>query len=51
MAKREGLEEGARNKAIETARNLYVNGVSKDIIAKSLQMTMDELDEILKNAS
>ena len=51
MAKREGIEEGARNKAIETARNLYVNGVSKDIIAKSLQMTMDELDEILKNAS
>ena len=51
MAKREGIEEGARNKNIENARNLYANGVSKDIIAKSLQMTMDELEEILKNAS
>ena len=55
MAKREGIEEGriegAHNKAIESARNLYANGVSKDIIAKSLQMTMDELEEILRDAS
>ena len=44
-------EAGAQEKTVESARNLYANGVSKDIIAKSLQITMEELEEILKDAS
>ena len=44
-------EAGAQEKTVENARNLYANGVSKDIIAKSLQITMEELEEILKDAS
>ena len=34
-AKEEGIEEGARRKAVENARSFYANGVSVDIIAKS----------------
>ncbi len=43
----EGLLQGAQQKAIEAARNLYANGVSVDIIAKSLHMTEDEVREIV----
>lgn len=41
-------EAGAQEKAIEAARNLYANKVPKEIIAKSLNISMDKLEEILK---
>jgi len=44
-------EAGAREKTIENACNLYKNGVSKEIIAKSLKLSLEELDEILREAS
>lgn len=44
-----GIEKGAREKAIENAKNFYKNGVSKEIISKSLNMSMDELETILNS--
>ncbi|MBQ7620024.1 MAG: Rpn family recombination-promoting nuclease/putative transposase [Treponema sp.] len=46
-AKEEGIEEGARRKAVENARSFYANGVSVDIIAKSLNMTIEQVKEIV----
>ena len=43
----EGIVEGARQKAVKAAQNLYANGVSVDIIAKSLNMTEDQVKEIV----
>ncbi|MBP5447501.1 MAG: hypothetical protein J6X95_05300 [Treponema sp.] len=43
----EGRKEGARQNALEAAQNLYANGVSVDIIAKSLNMTEDQVKEIV----
>ena len=41
-------EEVAREqKAVEDARSFYANGVSIDIIAKSLGMTEDKVKEIV----
>ena len=42
-----GIAEGAQQKAVEAASNLYANGVSVDIIAKSLNMTVDKVMEIV----
>ena len=39
--------DGAQEKAVEAARNFYANGVSIDIIAKSLHMTEEEVREIV----
>ena len=44
----EGQEDGRKEKAIEDARNLYINGVSIEIIAKSLNMTIEQVNEIVK---
>lgn len=41
--------EGAEQKAIEAAKNLYANGVSIDIISKSLKMTSEQVKEIVKD--
>ena len=50
-AKEEGLAEGekigAQQKAIEAAQNLYANGVSVEIIAKFLNMTVEQVKEIV----
>ena len=46
-AKKEGIEEGARQKAIDDAKSFYANGVSIEIIAKSLGMTQEEVKEIV----
>ena len=35
-------------KAVEAAQNLYTNGVSVDIIAKSLGMTFEQVEDIVK---
>lgn len=50
-ATEEGIAKGAREKAVEAARNLYANGVSLEIIAKSLRMTQEEVEEIVKDVA
>ena len=42
-----GKEQGARQKAIDDAKSFYANGVSIEIIAKSLGMTQEEVKEIV----
>ena len=43
----EGLAEGARRKAVEDARSFYANGASLELIAKSLNMTIEQVKEIV----
>ena len=43
-----GQKDGRMEKAVEAARNLYNNGVSIEIIAKSLNMTIEQVNEIVK---
>lgn len=47
----EGREQGAQAKAVEDARSFYANGVSIDIIAKSLNMTVEQVKEIVNGES
>ena len=47
----EGRAEGALQKAVEDARSFYANGVSIDIIAKSLDMTVEQVKEIVSGES
>ncbi len=47
----EGLEKGARENALENARKLYINGVSIDIISKSLGISVEEVRKIVKDLS
>ena len=42
-------KEGAIENAMENAKNLYKNGVSIEIIAKSLNMTMEEVQDIVSS--
>ena len=42
---RQGEEKARR----EDARNLYANGASIELIAKSLKMTLEEVREITKD--
>ena len=48
-----GLENaekrGMQQKAIEAAKSLYENGVSIEVIAKSLKMTIEQVQEIVKH--
>ena len=50
-AKREGILEGAAQKAIEAAIKLYGNGVSEEIIAKSLDLPLSKVSELLNQQS
>ena len=43
----EGLQQGAQQKTLEAARSFYANGVSIEVIAKSLHMTEEEILEIV----
>ena len=43
-----GKEAGAEQKAVEDARSFYANGVSLEIIAKSLNMPVEKIKEIVK---
>ena len=43
----QGLEQGVQQKAIEAARSFYANGVSVETIAKSLNITIEEVQKIL----
>ena len=47
QGKAEGIAEGEAKNRIENAINLYKNGVSLDIISKSLNMDIEELKNIL----
>ncbi|MCR4714786.1 MAG: Rpn family recombination-promoting nuclease/putative transposase [Treponemataceae bacterium] len=42
-----GLVEGERKKAVEAVQSFYKNGVSLEIIAKSLNMPLDEVRKII----
>ncbi len=49
--KEAGLAEGAQQQAVESARSFYANGVSIELIAKSLHMTEDHVREIVNEPS
>ena len=46
---KEGMKLGAQEKTIENARSFYANGVSLEIIARSLKMTVEQVEEIVKD--
>ena len=43
----DGKEEGKQEKAVEDAKNFYANGASVELIAKSLQMTVEQVENIV----
>ena len=43
-----GIQQGTQQKAVEAAKSFYANGVSIAIIAKSLNMTEEQVREIVK---
>ena len=43
-----GIAIGAQQKAVEAARSFYANGFSIEVIAKSLNMTEEQVEEIVK---
>lgn len=43
----EAFEKGKEQKAIEDARSFYANGVSVELIAKSLNMTTEQVNNII----
>ena len=43
-----GKEAGIEQKAVEAAHSFYANGVSLEIIAKSLNMPVEKIKEIVK---
>ena len=45
---KEGRAEGARNKAIETARNMFEENISAETIAKCTGLSLEEVNR-LKN--
>ena len=42
-------QKGRSEKAVEDARNFYSNGASIELIAKSLNMTLEEVQLIVKD--
>ncbi len=44
-----GKEEGSQQKAVEAARSFYANGASIELIAKSLGMTIEQVEEIVRD--
>ena len=49
IRRREGFDEGAQQKAVEVAKSFYANGVSIEVIAKSVHMTEAQVREIVKD--
>ena len=47
----EGIAIGAQQKAVEDARSFYANGVSIEVIAKSLKMNVEQVKEIVKETA
>ena len=48
--RKEALAEGSQQKAIEAARSFYTNGVSVEIISKSLGISAEEVEKIVKGS-
>ena len=46
-----GLEKGLQLKAIEDAKSFYANGVSIQLIAKSLNMSLEQVEEIVQGVT
>ena len=44
-----GKEAGAEQKAVEDARSFYANGVSIELISKAMNMTPEQVKEIVKD--
>ena len=44
---RQAKKEASLDKAIEDAKNFYANGASIELIAKSLKMTREQVQEIV----
>ena len=44
--KKEGLEQGAQQKAIEAAKNLKQNGVSIELISKCIGLSVEEISKL-----
>ncbi|WP_051537814.1 Rpn family recombination-promoting nuclease/putative transposase [Treponema sp. C6A8] len=47
LAIQDAMDEGERRKSVEAARAFYENGVSIELIAKSLKMTEEKVKEIV----
>ena len=47
----EAFEDGVQHKAIEDAKSFYENGASIELIAKSLKMTIEQVQEIVKDVT
>lgn len=43
-----GMQEGARQKALELAKRFYSNGASVELIAKSLGMPVEQVEKIIE---
>jgi hypothetical protein len=43
----DGMAAGIQKKAVEDARSFYKNGVSVELIAKSLGMTIEQVEDIV----
>ena len=48
VKKEEAFQDGQEAKAIEAAKSFYANGVSVEVIAKSLKMTQEQVLQIVK---
>ena len=48
IGKEAGISLGAEQKSVEAARSLYANGVSLEVIAKSLNISVERVREIVK---
>ena len=46
--RRKGKEEGAKNKTIEIAKNLLVQGLDKELIAKATGLSLEEISSLAK---
>ena len=44
---RQGLAQGAQQKAVEAAKKFWTNGVSQEIIAQSLDLPLAKVAEII----
>ena len=44
-----GIQIGEQKKAVEDARSFYANGASIELIAKSLGMTIEQVEEIVRD--
>ena len=47
----DGLTAGKQEKALEAARSFYKNGVSVELIAKSLGMTIEQVEDIVNTVA